>query len=291
MRFGWSLLLVVGGAAMFSCAPRPDGADPIDLDDPSPPPPTTIISPAEIAETDAAVTATAQAETATAEAAATQTEAAKTPTATPTPEATATPAWTLIEDYSELPDGVRHIEVEMHDSKQNIYFPDSACPLDIAGYSLDVLVENTGATQDFSAQLDLHGVGTRRSWYAQLGYMYTPPNQLQYYCQAYSYNSETDRFWRTLGRARFDEWTNFKIEVVPVDGDWHYAFRYLIDGAEVCYFRPPDEWDGDNRYQVIWRGLEVWLREFNPDPIPIRVQLDNYEGYVSPACGPSRQNP
>lgn len=291
MSFHSKVLLVVGVGAIAACSPRPGDVSSTELASPSTPPPTATLSLADIARTDEAATEVAQLQAATAEAAATQTEAAKTPTATPTPEVTATPAWTLIEDFSDLLGGAQEVEIPMHEPKQNVHFPDSACPIDIAGYSLDVLVEDTGAKLDFAAHLDLHGIGKVASWYAQIGYTYTPPARLEYYCQAYSTSSDAERYWRSLGQAPFDTWTKFEIDVVPIEGDWNYAFRYLINGEQVCYFQPPDEWDGNNRYEVIWRGLEVWLRDFNPDPIPIRVQMDNYEGYVSPACGPPVLNP
>jgi hypothetical protein len=70
---------------------------------------------------------------------------------------------------------------------------------------------------------------------------------------------------------------------------WGYAFRFLLDGQEVCFYQPPDYWDGDNRYDVIWRGVEVHVDGVNEGQQGIEVQVDNYEAYHSPACIPPRQ--
>lgn len=209
------------------------------------------------------------------------------PTTSPSPAITSTPAWQLISDFAWREDEVLLLEVPQGTRKDDYRFQDSACPLRIAGFSLDMMVEPTEANSDFGAQLDLHGLGSVRSWYAQMGYHFQN-GQLNYYCQAYSYSSVAPRYWRSVGPAQFDTWTNFEIEVVPVEDDWGYAFRYLIDGDEVCYYQPPSDWDGNNLKLVIWRAAAVWLPEPNPGTEPIRVLADNYEGFVSPSCRPVR---
>ncbi len=200
------------------------------------------------------------------------------------PHPSPTPVWMVIDDFSDYPNGVYEIEVSVGEGPESKHFSDSDCPLDIASYSLDMLIEGTGQGRPFGAHLDLHGLGTIRSWYAQIGYIYSPQTGLSYYCQAFSYNSDAERYQRSIGQSAFDSWTNFAIEVVPIDEDWNYAFRFLIDGVQVCSYQPPPAWDGDNRYDVIWRGVEVYPYDENDGQEPIRVLVDNYEGFVSPSC-------
>ena len=210
-----------------------------------------------------------------------------TPTVTPSPTIipTATPAWKLIDDFSERAQGnyIYLIEPGGYSKGVRKFYPWS-CPMEIAGFSLDMLVESTGKTGPFTALLDLHGLGTVRSWYAQIGYHFDE-NQLNYFCQAFSYNSDAPRFWETVGLANYDTWTNFEIEVVPIEENWQYAFRYLINGEEVCYYEPTANWDGDNRYLVSWRGFDVWVPDQkNSGSAAISIIADNYYGYDSPAC-------
>ena len=206
-------------------------------------------------------------------------------TITPSPTTTATPAWTLLDDFSERANGNYNYLIEPGGYSKGVRkFYHSACPMEIAGFSLDLLVESTGKTGPFSAYLDLHGLGTVRSWYAQIGYHYDG-NKLNHFCQAFSYNSDSARFWKKVGAADYDAWTNFEIEVVPIEEDWQYAFRYLINGEEVCYYQPPASWDGDNRYLVSWRGFDLWVPDQkNSGSDAISIIADNYYGYDSPAC-------
>lgn len=155
-------------------------------------------------------------------------------------------------------------------------------PIEISGFQVDLLVVDTGyAGPWYSVHLDLHGLGTLRSWYAQIGY-HSEDGQLGVHCQAYSYsNRQAGRFWQNIERpVGFDQWHTFRIEVVPTNEGWQYAFRYLLDGEDVCYYQPPDRWDGDNSYNVLERGVEIWVDGYVPSQSPsIRVLLDNHYGY------------
>lgn len=149
-------------------------------------------------------------------------------------------------------------------------------------FQADLLVADTGyAGPWYSAQLHLHGLGTARSWYAQMGY-HNKDGHLGVHCHAYSFSRpEAGHFWQNIERpVRFDERHTFKIEVVPTEEGWQYAFRYLLDGEDVCYYQPPDQWDGDNSYHVLQRGVEIWVDGDVPSQSPpIRVLLDNHYGY------------
>ena len=227
-------------------------------------------------------------ETATAEVAATQTQLVITPTLTLLPSPTPSPEWTMLDDFDTHPGGVYEMLVAQGGNGDAIQFSNSACPLEIAGYSVDLAVEEAPRMQPFSAHLGLHGIGTRRSWYAQIGYQYSPQTGLTYFCQAYSYSSSAERYWESLGPAPLGSMNTLGIEVIPIEAGWGYAFRFLLNGQAVCYFQPPDLWDGDNRYDVMWRGVELYLDGANNADEPIIIQLDNYEGYESPLCGDHR---
>ena len=211
-------------------------------------------------------------------AAASQTQMATTPTAT------ATPQWSMIDEFSDRSEGVFRMYVPVGSSSRAKQFDNSDCPLSMASYNLDMVVEQTSQGDSFSAHLDLHGIGTVRSWYAQIGY-YSPSSGLMYFCQAYSYSSGAERYWKSLGPASQGQWTNFGIEVRESGEGWGYAFRYILDGEEVCFYQPPDQWDGDNSYDVLWRGAEVYVDDRNQGEQGIEVLLDKYEGFTSPVCG------
>jgi hypothetical protein len=132
---------------------------------------------------------------ATAEAATTQTQQVVIPTFTPTPE------WKMIDTFNEYPDDVFVIYVPRRGMTESKHFVSSDCPIDMAGFHLDLMVTQTSVDDSFSAHLDLHGVGVNRSWYAQIGYAYSSENGLRYFCQAYSYSSDVERFWWSPGPA------------------------------------------------------------------------------------------
>ncbi|MFQ5902721.1 MAG: hypothetical protein ACE5JO_03435 [Candidatus Binatia bacterium] len=158
----------------------------------------------------------------------------------------------------------------------------SGGPIEMSSFQVDLLVADTGyAGPWYSVQLQLNGLGTVRSWYAQIGY-HSEDGHLRAHCQAYSYSTpKAGHFWQNIERpVGFDEWHTFKIEVVPTGEGWQYAFRYLLDGEDVCYYQPPDRWDGDNSHHVFQRGVEIWVDGYVPSESPtIRVLLDNHYGY------------
>jgi len=212
------------------------------------------------------------------------------PTATPSPTPTTPPStptsnpthsWALLQDFSTQPNGVRTVEVLPRGNSTFVGIG-SGGPIDMSSSQVDLLVTDTGyAGPWYSVQLQLNGVGTTRSWYAQIGY-HSADGHLRVHCQAYSYSSpDTGLFWRNIERpVRFDEWHTFKIEVLPTAEGWQYAFRYLLDGEDVCHYQPPDRWDGDNSYDVLQRGIEIWVDgDVPPQSPPIQVLLDNHYGY------------
>lgn len=149
------------------------------------------------------------------------------------------------------------------------------------------MVREIKEASPFAAHLDMHGWGSERSWYAQIGYTYDQ-NELHYYCQAYSYNSNAPRFIQILPQiASFDTWTTFEIRVVKTDVDWKYAFRYFLNGKEVCYYQPVDLWDGFNKYWGSQRRLEVHINtddQLNTGEDSIIVLADNFYRYSGLNC-------
>lgn len=158
----------------------------------------------------------------------------------------------------------------------------TGCPIEISASQVDLLVVDTGyAGPWYSVHLHLGGMGTARSGYAQMGY-HGEDGGLGVHCQAYSFSRpDAGHFWQNVERpVGFDQWHTFKIEVIPTNEGWQYAFRYLLDGEEVCYYQPPDRWDGDNGYNVRQRGSGIWVDGYVPwESPPIRVLLDNHYGY------------
>jgi|GEM_PF-2921973 len=199
------------------------------------------------------------------------------------PTLTNTPAlkWALLQDFSGQPGGVRTIEVLPRGTTTFVGLG-LGCPIEISSFQVDLQVIDTGyAGPWYSVNLRLPGLGTTRSWHAQIGY-HSEDGHLGVHCQAYSYSNRlAGRFWQDIERpVEFGEWHTFKIEVVPTGEGWQYAFRYLLDGEDVCYYQPPDRWDGDNRYEVHRRGVQIWVDGDVPSESPsIRVLLDNHYGY------------
>lgn len=150
------------------------------------------------------------------------------------------------------------------------------CPIEYSSMQADVLVMDTGYAGDsFAVFLDLHGVGTVASWYAHIGYLYRH-GALSMFCHAFSHNSSTPRYWNEIGRTGWSDWHTFGIEVVPTDEGWHFAFRFLVDGAEVGYYQPPSKWDGDNRYRLQSHSVSIEGRaDFDH---PIEAFVDNFLG-------------
>jgi len=196
--------------------------------------------------------------------------------ATPGPTATP-PAFTLVENWDHLPTGVYTLESP---GQSDALLPryEVWLPIEFQDGQIDLLVEEAGYDGYWAAHLDLHGHGTHRSWYAQMGYQGEGPS-FGVYCQARSYSSP-ERFGQQLDMAvGLNEWHTFRIEVVPTEIGWQYAFRYSLDGREVCYYQPPDRWDGDNSYEMSWRKVEIWTREIVRADSPIRILIDNWYSY------------
>ena len=213
---------------------------------------------------------------------------APTATLTPLPAPTGTPFWGTTHKYDECSgctqasDGEILIELKPREIQANLYFWDGLHEqhkrraISLASFQADLAVSNTGYNgPSYATHLDLHGIGTVQSWYAQIGYTFSN-GDLNVYCQAFSYNSDTPRFWKEIPASiGFDEWHTFKIEVVETEVDWHYAFRYWYDGKQLCYFQPPDKWDGDNRYRVIFQDVEIYradVKKLINAPIHVRVR-------------------
>jgi len=205
-----------------------------------------------------------------------------TPTASATATITQTPEFVIRNDFSDEPDGVLSFEISEGVGTRSYAFQHSAAyPIAYASFSADMAVSRIGATSDFDAHLDLHGMGTVRSWYAQIGYHYAY-GQLSYSCNAYSYSSDTPRYWQDAGPAPYNQMNTFMIEVVPTDEGWGYAFRFLINGVERCRFDPPDRWDGDNRREIHMQAVEIYLNGSNEGPGTIFYTIDNYTAFSQP---------
>jgi len=202
-------------------------------------------------------------------------------TSPPTPTSSPASRWALLQDFSDQPNAVRTIEVLPRGTTTFVGLG-SGGPIEMSAFQVDLLVADTGyAGPWYSVQLHLHGLGTARSWYAQIGY-HSEDGHLGVHCHAYSYSRPDEgHFWQNIERSvGLDQWHTFKIEVVPTGQGWQYAFRYLLDGEDVCYYQPPDRWDGDNSYNVLQRGVEIWVDGYVPSQSPpIRVLLDNHYGY------------
>jgi hypothetical protein len=180
--------------------------------------------------------------------------------------------------------------IEATNIQQNLYFwnsysgfPYKYLKLIESSFQVDLLVSDAGYdASDYDVIVDLHGMGTVRSWYAQIGYLFSN-KRLTVFCQGYSYSSDAPRFWQEVDRqVQFDEWHTFKIEVFPTSIGWHYKFFYFMDGENICEYQPPDKWDGDNRYRVIFQDIEVKPSQDNLfSNYPIRAKVKNYYSFIA----------
>lgn len=208
--------------------------------------------------------------------------ASPTPT-TPPPTSTQNPAcgWALLQDFSTQPNGVMTVEILPRGTATFVGLG-SGGPIEMSTLQVDLLVIDTGYARPwYSVDLQMSGLGTDRSWFVEMGY-HGEDGHLGVHCHAYSYSRpDTGDFWQEVERpVGFQEWHTFKIEVVPTGKGWQYAFRYLLDGEDVCYYQPPDRWDGDNSYNVLQRGVEIWVDGCVPPQSPsIRVLVDDLYGY------------
>lgn len=189
---------------------------------------------------------------------------------------------TLLEDYDSLPGGTYPLQLLGEQSGRffgSRRLNERLCPIERSSMQADLMVVDTGYSGDgFGVVLDLHGLGTVKSWYAQIGYDYRD-GKLSIFCQAFSYSSGAPRYWNLVRETGWNEWHTFRVEVVPTDEGWQYAFRFLVDGEEVGYYQPPDKWDGNNQYKVI--QLRVALGGKVDSDHRCQVLVDNYYGDIS----------
>ena len=219
------------------------------------------------------------------------------PSQTPTPSLTPTPFWGQSLAYDGcvptcMLDAQGVWTIDVSGLKQNLYFwngfgntgrPRKERMLITSSFQADLLVADTDYKgPSYTVVFDLHGFGTVRSWYAQILYVYSD-GQLDPVCQAFSYSSDTPRFWKDVSKPiRFDEWHTFKIEVIERNIGWHYGFKYFLDGQEVCQYDPPDKWDGDDRYSVIFQDVEINRDKVSaPSQEAIRVMVRNYYSFIT----------
>jgi len=109
-----------------------------------------------------------------------------TPTTPPsTPRSTAAPRWALLQDFSTQPSGVMTMEVLPRCTATFVGLGADS-QIEIGTFQVDLLVVDTGYTGPwYSVDLQLNGLGTGRSWYAEMGYQ-SEDGHLGVHCHAYS---------------------------------------------------------------------------------------------------------